>query len=250
MISMDKNFFMTSYIDGSTVFHRLNPILKIPIGLIFFLAIFTQKNFISLGTILLAIFFMSIWVGLQKKHFKKILKIARTFAFFSIFTALLRPNVGDGFQLLIFHFSTENAIYAMLLTLRIFTLILTFHVFIATTHPLRVVSSIEHMQTKPFFKKMKLDQFSFICLLALYFIPSVFQSFQQFKINQIPQKPQSKRHLMKNALQNATQILPTVFLGLLTQAEWVSKEIDQSSYKTFLNQHFSPSTQPPQKRAL
>ena len=172
---MLKDITLGQYFPGKTVIHRLDPRTKLVLVIVYIVALFLARNFISYGVVL--IFLIAI-VEISHIRLRVILNSLRPLLFVIILTAVLNLFYSGGtpiVQFWIFKISKEGIVNAAFMVLRITLLIAGTFMLTYTTSPIALTDGLENLLSP--LKKLKapVHELAMMMSIALRFIPTLIE---------------------------------------------------------------------------
>lgn len=175
---MIKDITFGQYYDSKSIFHRMDPRVKIVLLVLLIVFLFLAKNFYSLCFCALFILFV---LFITKVPFKTYIKNLKAILPIIIFTALINMFYSEGgveiFSFWIFTLNTAGIYKAIFMTLRILLLILISSVLTYTTTPNDLTDAIERLFSflKIFGLKNAVHTLAMMMTIALRFIPTLIE---------------------------------------------------------------------------
>lgn len=174
---MLSDITLGQYFPGNSVIHKLDPRIKIISIILLVVAIFCTKTY--QGFAALAIFALLL-VAVSKINFSTILKSLKPVLFILVFTMVANMlwTTGDVpiFEFWVIKIYLEGIIFAILMALRIITLIITTFVLLTyTTSPVALTDAIERLLKPLALVKLPVHEFSMMMSIALRFIPTLLE---------------------------------------------------------------------------
>ena len=142
---MLKDITLGQYFPGNTVVHRLDPRTKLVLTLVYIVALFLCKWFISYA---LMLSFLALAIILSKTKLKALIKGLKPLLIIIVFTALINIFYSEGRVLVewwIFKITVEGLVNAFFLILRIMMLVMGTFLLTYTTSPIALTDGIESL---------------------------------------------------------------------------------------------------------
>ncbi len=172
---MLKDITLGQYFPGDTFIHRLDPRIKLIAVLLYIIALFSAKYFLTYG-IMIAV--LAISVVVSKVSLKTILKGVKPIFIIVIITGLLNLFYTPGEPLVhfwIFTITKEGIFSAVFMIIRIIMLIIGTFLLTYTTSPILLTDGLE-MLLSPLKKiKVPIHELSMMMSIALRFIPTLIE---------------------------------------------------------------------------
>lgn len=174
---MIKDITLGQFFPGNSLLHRLDPRFKIILTVLFIVIVFLAKSPVSY---LAVVVFTLILVIISRISFKTVIKSLKPIVIVLIITSLMNIfwTVGDD---LVFSFGVikiyrEGIIYAILMVLRITSLLIGTSVILTyTTSPIMLTDGLERLLSPLNAIKVPVHEFSLMMTIALRFIPTLIE---------------------------------------------------------------------------
>ena len=172
---MLKDITLGQFFPGNTVIHRLDPRTKLVWVVIYIVALFLAKWFVSyalmLGCLLLVIY-------TAKIRLKVILKSLRPLLLIILLTAVLNLFYGSGEPLVefwIFKITKSGIFNAIFMVIRITLLVAGTFMLTYTTSPISLTDGLESLLSPLKKLKMPVHELAMMMCIALRFIPTLIE---------------------------------------------------------------------------
>lgn len=172
---MLKDITLGQYFPGDTVIHRLDPRTKLLMVILYIVALFLCKWFISYAV---ALAFLVTAVVLSKIRPKALFKGLKPLLIIIIFTAVLNLFYTDGTVLVkfwIFKITREGIINAFFLVLRIMLLVMGTFLLTYTTSPIALTDGLESLLSPLKKLHFPVHELAMMMSIALRFIPTLIE---------------------------------------------------------------------------
>ncbi len=172
---MLKDITLGQYFPGDTVIHRLDPRTKLLMVIIYIVALFLCKWFVSYAVALL---FLVTAVALSKIRPKALFKGLKPLLIIIIFTAVLNLFYTDGTVLVkfwIFKITREGIMNAVFLVLRIMLLVMGTFLLTYTTSPIALTDGLESLLSPLKKLHFPVHELAMMMSIALRFIPTLIE---------------------------------------------------------------------------
>ena len=172
---MLKDITLGQYFPGDTVVHRLDPRTKLLMVILYIVALFLCKGFVSYGV---ALAFLITAVVLSKIHPKALFKGLKPLLIIIIFTAVLNLFYTDGTVLVkfwIFKITREGIYNAFFLVLRIMLLVMGTFLLTYTTSPIALTDGLESLLSPLKKLHFPVHELAMMMSIALRFIPTLIE---------------------------------------------------------------------------
>ncbi|MGN1306132.1 MAG: energy-coupling factor transporter transmembrane component T family protein [Faecousia sp.] len=172
---MLKDITLGQYFPGDTVIHRLDPRTKLLMVILYIVALFLCKWFISYAVALL---FLVTAVALSKIRPKALFKGLKPLLIIIIFTAVLNLFYTDGTVLVkfwVFKITREGIMNAVFLVLRIMLLVMGTFLLTYTTSPIALTDGLESLLSPLKKLHFPVHELAMMMSIALRFIPTLIE---------------------------------------------------------------------------
>ncbi|MBP3633543.1 MAG: energy-coupling factor transporter transmembrane protein EcfT [Oscillospiraceae bacterium] len=172
---MLKDITLGQFFPGDTLVHRLDPRTKLLLVVVYIIALFSAKNYVSYALVLLALISV---VAISRISVKVLLKSMKPLLFIIILTGLLNLFYTQGEALVsfwIFTITKQGIKSAAFMVLRITMLICGTFMLTYTTSPIALTDGLEQL-LKPLKRiKVPVHELSMMMCIALRFIPTLIE---------------------------------------------------------------------------
>lgn len=172
---MLKDITLGQYFPGNTVVHRLDPRTKIIMVVIYIVALFSAKSYVSYALMLLV---LGSVIYLSKISLKTMMKGLKPLIVIIIFTAVLNMFYTPGDILVkfwIFKITREGIRTAAFMALRIVMLVMGTFMLTYTTSPIMLTDGLELLLNPLKKVKVPVHELSMMMSIALRFIPTLIE---------------------------------------------------------------------------
>lgn len=172
---MLKDITLGQYFPGDTVIHRLDPRTKLLAVILYIVALFLCKWFVSYAV---ALAFLVTAVVLSKIRPKALFKGLKPLLIIIVFTALLNLFYTDGTVLVkfwIFKITREGIVNAFFLVLRIMLLVMGTFLLTYTTSPIALTDGLESLLSPLKKLHFPVHELAMMMSIALRFIPTLIE---------------------------------------------------------------------------
>ena len=174
-----KGIAFGQYYPADSVMHRLDPRMKIVIGILYIVASFLCKNPVTFGLLMLSAFLL---ILLSKIPVKIVLRSIKALIFIMIFTAVLNIfwTTGESDQLLFswkfIHIYVSGLYNAAFIVIRIISMIIGTGIFLTyTTTPIQLTDGLEQLLSPLKLIHVPVHEFAMMMTIALRFIPTIIE---------------------------------------------------------------------------
>ena len=172
---MLKDITLGQYFPGSTVVHRLDPRTKLLMVVLYIVALFLAKWWVSYGLMLA---FLVTAVVLSRIRPKALFRGLKPLLIIIIFTALINLFYSDGqvlVQFWIFRITREGILQAVFLVLRIMMLVMGTFLLTYTTSPIALTDGLESLLGPLKKIHFPVHELAMMMSIALRFIPTLIE---------------------------------------------------------------------------
>ena len=173
---MLKDITLGQYFPGKTVVHRLDPRTKLLLLIVYIVALFLAKSYVSYGLVL--VFLVTVTL-LGRISWKAMTRGLKPMLFFIIFTAILNLFYTKGGTLLvdwwIFEIWSDGVRTAFFMVLRIMLLICGTFLLTYTTSPIALTDALERLLSPLKKLHVPVHELAMMMSIALRFIPTLIE---------------------------------------------------------------------------
>ncbi len=172
---MLKDITLGQFFPGNTVVHRLDPRTKLLLLIVYIVALFMCKWFISYAV---ALAFLVTAIALSKTKLKALFKGLKPLLIIMVFTGILNIFYTDGKVLVefwIFKITEEGLINAFFLVLRIVMLVMGTFLLTYTTSPIALTDGLESLLSPLKKIHFPVHELAMMMSIALRFIPTLIE---------------------------------------------------------------------------
>ena len=173
---MLKDITLGQYFPGSSLIHRLDPRTKLLGVILYIVALFLAKNWVSYGVVLIFLIFA---ISVSKIPPKSIVSGMKPLVIILVFTGVLNLFYSDGGVVLVklwkLTITTEGLKRAVLMTSRILMLISGTFLLTYTTSPISLTDGLESLLGPLKKIHVPVHELSMMMCIALRFIPTLIE---------------------------------------------------------------------------
>ena len=172
---MLKDVTLGQFFPGQTPIHKLDPRTKLVLVIVYIVALFLCKWFVSYGV---ALAFLATVIILSKIRLKALFKGLKPLLIIILFTAVLNIFYTDGTVLVefwIFRITREGLINAFFLVLRIMLLVMGTFLMTYTTSPIALTDGLESLLSPLKKLRFPVHELAMMMSIALRFIPTLIE---------------------------------------------------------------------------
>jgi energy-coupling factor transport system permease protein len=174
-----KGIAFGQYYPASSVMHRLDPRMKIVIGILYIVASFLCKNLVTFGLLLLSSLLL---IVISRIPVKIVLRSIKAIIFIMVFTAVLNIfwTTGEADELLFswkfIHIYVSGIYNAAFIAIRIVSMIIGTGIFLTyTTTPIQLTDGLEQLLSPLKVLHIPVHEFAMMMTIALRFIPTIIE---------------------------------------------------------------------------
>ena len=228
---MLKDITLGQFFPGQTIVHRLDPRTKLVLLVVYIVALFTAKWFVSYGLVLA---FLLLAVGLSKIPPKTLLRSMKPLLIIIVITGLLNLFYTDGEPLVlfwIFKITKEGIVSAFLMILRISMLVVGTFLLTYTTSPIALTDGLE-LLLNPLKKiKMPVHELSMMMCIALRFIPTLIEETDKIMSAQKARGADFETGKLTERVKALVPILVPLFISAFRRADELATAMECRCYQ-------------------
>ena len=227
---MLRDITLGQFFPGETVVHKLDPRTKLVLVIVYIVALFLAKSFVSYA-LLLAFLLTVIWIS--KINLKVILKSLKPLLLIIILTAILNLFYSTGEPLVkfwIFTITREGIVNAAHMILRIALLVAGTFMLTYTTSPIALTDGLESLLSPLKKLHVPVHELAMMMSIALRFIPSLIKETDKIMS---AQKARGADFESGNLLSRAKALIPILvplFIGSFRQADELATAMECRCY--------------------
>ena len=227
---MLKDITLGQYFPGDTVIHRLDPRTKLVLVVVYIVALFLAKSFVSYA-LMLAFLLAVIWIS--KIKLNVILKSLKPLILIIVLTAILNLFYSAGEPLVkfwIFTITREGLINAAFMVLRITLLVAGTFMLTYTTSPILLTDGLESLLSPLKKLRVPVHELAMMMCIALRFIPSLISETDKIMS---AQKARGADFESGNLISRAKALIPILvplFIGSFRRADELATAMECRCY--------------------
>ena len=227
---MLKDITLGQFFPGTTIVHRLDPRTKLVLLVVYIVALFTAKWFVSYGLVLA---FLLLAVGLSRIPPKTLLRSMKPLLIIIAITGQLNLFYTDGrvlVQVWIFKITVEGIVAAFLMVLRISMLVMGTFLLTYTTSPIALTDGLELLLNPLKKLRVPVHELSMMMCIALRFIPTLTEETDKIIS---AQKARGADFETGNLLHRAKALLPVLvplFISAFRRADELATAMECRCY--------------------
>jgi len=174
-----KGIALGQYYPADSVMHRLDPRMKIVVGILYIVASFLCKNVISFALLLVSAFLL---IVISRIPVKIVIRSIKAIIFIMVFTAILNIfwTKGEAEELLFswkfINIYVSGLYNAAFIVIRIVSMIIGTSIFLTyTTTPIQLTDGLEQLLSPLKVIHVPVHEFAMMMSIALRFIPTIIE---------------------------------------------------------------------------
>lgn len=226
-----RNISFGQYIPRDSFIHSLDPRIKIMTCLTIIISLFFITNF--LGYFILGVFIM-VGIITSRVHPKFVLRGLRPILYIILFTLVIHLFMTEGeviYRLGIFKITREGLIKGLLISCRLFLLILTTSLLTLTTSPISLTDGIERILAVFKFIGIPAHEIAMMMTIALRFIPTLLEETEKIMKAQISRGADFESGNIVNRTKNLIPILVPLFINSFRRADELAIAMEAKCYR-------------------
>ena len=227
---MLKDVTLGQFFPGQTPIHKLDPRTKLVLVIVYIVALFLAKWFISYAAIAA---FLALVIAMSKIRLKVVLKNLKPLLFIIILTALLNLFYGQGepiAQLWIFKITKSGIQNAIFMVLRISLLVAGTFMLTYTTSPIALTDGLESLLSP--LKKLHapVHELSMMMSIALRFIPTLIEETDKIMSAQKARGADFESGNLITKAKNMIPLLVPLFISAFRRANDLAMAMEARGY--------------------
>ena len=227
-----KDITLGQYFPGNSLVHRLDPRTKLIAVVLYIVALFLAKSFVTYG-IMLAVLALSI--SISKVPLKSILRGMKPILFIAIFTAILNLFYTPGTHVLakfwIITITLEGVLNAFFMVVRIMMLIAGTFLLTYTTSPILLTDGLETLLNPLKKIKVPVHELSMMMSIALRFIPTLIEETDKIMSAQKARGADFETGKLMDRVKALIPILVPLFVGAFRRADELATAMECRCYQ-------------------
>lgn len=216
---MLKDVTLGQFFPGQTPIHKLDPRTKLVLVIVYIVALFLAKWFVSYVVIAA---FLAIVIAMSKIRLKVVLKNLKPLLFIIILTALLNLFYGQGepiAQFWIFKITKSGIQNAVFMVLRISLLVAGTFMLTYTTSPIALTDGLESLLSPLKRLHAPVHELSMMMSIALRFIPTLLEETDKIMAAQKARGANFETGKLMNRIKALVPILVPLFVSAFRRAD-------------------------------
>jgi len=226
-----RNISFGQYIPRDSLIHSLDPRIKIMSCLAIIVSLFLITEY--LGYLILGSFVI-ISIIISKVQPKFVFRGLRPILFIIIFTLIIHLFMTEGeviFQLGFLKITQEGLIKGLLISFRLFILILTTSLLTLATSPISLTDGIERLLSVFKIIGMPAHEIAMMMTIALRFIPTLLEETEKIMKAQISRGADFESGNIFNRAKNLIPILIPLFINAFRRADELAIAMEAKCYR-------------------
>ena len=229
---MLKDITLGQFFPGKSVVHKLDPRTKLVMLIVYIVALFVAKSWISYGVMLV---FLSTCIAISKIPVKNILRGMKPLVMILIFTGVLNIFFTDGETVLVTFWvitiTLEGVVRAIFMMTRILMLISGTFLLTYTTSPIALTDGLESLLGP--LKKIKLPvhELSMMMCIALRFIPTLIEETDKIISAQKARGADFENGSLMQRVKALVPILVPLFISAFRRADELATAMECRCYQ-------------------
>ena len=226
-----RNISFGQYIPRDSLIHNLDPRIKILSCLAIIISLFLITEY--LGYFILGSFVI-ISIIISKVHPRFVFRGLRPILFIIVFTLIIHLFMTEGkviYQLGFLKITQEGLIKGLLISFRLFILILTTSLLTLATSPISLTDGIERLLSVFKFVGMPAHEIAMMMTIALRFIPTLLEETEKIMKAQISRGADFESGNIFNRAKNLIPILIPLFVNAFRRADELAIAMEAKCYR-------------------
>ena len=228
---MLKDITLGQYFPGNSIVHRLDPRTKLIAVVLYIVALFLAKSFVTYGIMFLL---LAVSIAVSKVPVKSIFRGMKPVVFIVIFTAILNLFYTPGDTVLvrfwIFTITLEGVFNAFFMVVRILMLIAGTFLLTYTTSPILLTDGLENLLGPLKKIHVPVHELAMMMSIALRFIPTLIEETDKIMS---AQKARGADFESGNIIQKAKALIPILvplFISAFRRADELATAMECRCY--------------------
>ena len=227
---MLKDVTLGQFFPGQTPIHKLDPRTKLVLVIVYIVALFLAKWFVSYAAIAA---FLALVIAMSQIRLKVVLKNLKPLLFIIILTALLNLFYGQGepiAQFWIFKITKSGIQNAVFMVLRISLLVAGTFMLTYTTSPIALTDGLESLLSP--LKKLHapVHELSMMMSIALRFIPILIEETDKIMKAQMARGADFESGNLIHKVKNMVPLLVPLFVSAFRRADDLAMAMEARCY--------------------
>ena len=229
---MLKDITLGQYFPGNSFVHRLDPRTKLVILVVYIVALFTAKSWVSYGLCLL---FLGGSIAISTIPLKSIVKGMKPLVVILIFTGLLNLFFTEGETVLVSFWvitiTMEGLVRAFFMVTRILMLITATFLLTYTTSPISLTDGLETLLNPLKKIRVPVHELSMMMCIALRFIPTLIEETDKIMCAQKARGADFETGSLMQRVKALVPILVPLFISAFRRADELATAMECRCYQ-------------------
>ena len=230
---MLKDITLGQYFPGNSPVHRLDPRTKLLMLVIYIVALFSAKSWISYG---ICFAFLAFCIWLSTVPLKSIVKGMKPLIMILVFTGVLNIffTAGEGEPLIdfwIFTIYLEGLVRAFFMVIRILLLITCTFLLTYTTSPISLTDGLESLLNPLKRLRLPVHELSMMMCIALRFIPTLIEETDKIMSAQKARGADFESGKLMERVKALIPILVPLFISAFRRADELATAMECRCYQ-------------------
>ncbi len=229
---MLKDITLGQYFPGKSPVHRLDPRTKLILLVVYIVALFAAKNWISYG---ICFAFLGVSIAVSTIPVKSIVKGMKPLVFILIFTGILNLFFTEGETVLVkvwvISVTLEGLIRAIFMVARILMLITATFLLTYTTSPISLTDGLETLLSPLKKIKVPVHELSMMMCIALRFIPTLIEETDKIMSAQKARGADFETGNLMQRVKALVPILVPLFISAFRRADELATAMECRCYQ-------------------
>ena len=229
---MLKDITLGQYFPGKSPIHLLDPRCKLILLVVYIVALFTAKSWISYGA---CFAFLAVSIGISAIPVKSIVKGMKPLVFILIFTGILNLFFTEGETVLIkvwtITVTLEGLFRAIFMVARILMLITATFLLTYTTSPISLTDGLEALLSPLKKIRVPVHELSMMMCIALRFIPTLIEETDKIMSAQKARGADFENGSLMDRARALVPILVPLFISAFRRADELATAMECRCYQ-------------------
>ena len=229
---MLKDITLGQYFPGKSLVHRLDPRTKLIMLVVYIVALFTSKSWVSYGACFV---FLAVSIAVSTIPVKSIVKGMKPLVFILIFTGILNLFFTEGETVLVklwaITITLEGLIRAIFMVARILMLITATFLLTYTTSPISLTDGLEALLSPLKKIRVPVHELSMMMCIALRFIPTLIEETDKIMSAQKARGADFESGNLMQRVKALVPILVPLFISAFRRADELATAMECRCYQ-------------------
>ncbi len=229
---MLKDITLGQYFPGKSPVHRLDPRTKLIVLVVYIVALFMAKSWLSYGACLL---FLAVAIGLSTIPLKSIVKGMKPLVMILVFTGILNLFFTEGETVLVsvwvITVTLEGLLRAIFMVSRILMLITATFLLTYTTSPISLTDGLEALMKPLKYLHVPVHELSMMMCIALRFIPTLIEETDKIMSAQKARGADFESGSLMQRVKALVPILVPLFISAFRRADELATAMECRCYQ-------------------